>query len=110
MDRSFGNLVSIAVAFAALLLIYILANIFYRLCLSPIRKFPGPKLAAITRLYEGYYDLVKDGEWAFHIQNLHKQYGLPGTILIASWRLTGDRAYYSNYSIRSTYPRPGVLR
>jgi len=79
MERMFG-----IVAFAVLLLLYILANILYRLFLSPIRKFPGPKLAAITRLYEGYYDLVKDGQWAFHIQEMHKQYGMPYTIPTAS--------------------------
>lgn len=31
----------------------------YRLLLSPIRKFPGPRLAALTWWYEFYYDVIK---------------------------------------------------
>ncbi|KAI1146436.1 cytochrome P450 [Nemania diffusa] len=37
-------------------------------------RFPCPKLAAITRLYEGYYDLYQSGQYSFKIAELHKQY------------------------------------
>jgi hypothetical protein len=52
----------------------------YRLYFHPIARFPGPKLAALTRWYEFYYEIVKQGQMTFHIQDLHKKYG---TILIA---------------------------
>jgi hypothetical protein len=46
-----------------------------RLFLSPIRHIPGPKLAALTRWYEFYFEVVLKGQYTFHIQELHKRYG-----------------------------------
>jgi hypothetical protein len=65
----------LAVAFliSAILCLFCLA--VYRLYLSPIAKFPGPKVAAATYLYEGYYDVVKRGKYTFKIRDLHAQYG-----------------------------------
>lgn len=37
--------------------LYRIALVFYRLYLDPLSKFPGPKLAAATSLYEMYYDV-----------------------------------------------------
>jgi hypothetical protein len=48
----------------------------YRLFLSPLAQIPGPKLAAVTRLYEMYYDLVKEGQMPWKLQELHKHHGL----------------------------------
>lgn len=49
--------------------------VFYRLTLPPLAKFPGPPLAAITRWYEGYYDVIQDGQYTFKIRELHQIYG-----------------------------------
>ena len=54
---------------------YFVTLVFYRLYLSPIAKFPGPKLAAVTYLYEIYYDVVKRGKYTFKIRDLHARYG-----------------------------------
>lgn len=48
----------------------------YRLYLSPLAKFPGPKLAGMTRLYEGYYDIVLRGQYKMQVDKLHDQYGM----------------------------------
>ncbi|KAK5992086.1 N-acetyltryptophan 6-hydroxylase ivoC [Cladobotryum mycophilum] len=56
-------------------LIYVASFVFYRLVLHPLARFPGPKLAALTRYYEGYYDLVCNGQYTFKIAELHKIYG-----------------------------------
>ena len=49
---------------------------FYRLFLHPLAKFPGPKLAALTRYYEAYYDVMRNGQYTFKIAELHKEYGI----------------------------------
>lgn len=55
--------------------LYYLTLAVYRLYLHPLARFPGPKLAALTRWYEGYYDLYQSGQYTFKIAELHKQYG-----------------------------------
>ncbi|KAF2965905.1 hypothetical protein GQX73_g7677 [Xylaria multiplex] len=57
------------------LITYLAGTIFYRLTLHPLAGFPGPKLAAITRWYEGYYDIVLNGQYTFKIKELHDKYG-----------------------------------
>lgn len=58
---------------------FILASIairtLYRLCLHPLSKFPGPKLAASTHLYEFYFDVVCNGMFLWEIQKMHEKYG-----------------------------------
>ena len=56
-------------------LLYFSSLVVYRLYLSPLAKFPGPKLAAATYLFEIYYDVVKRGKYTFKIRDLHAQYG-----------------------------------
>lgn len=60
---------------AAGLVLYSIAGMVYRVYFSPLSKFPGPKLAAATLFYEGYYDVIKQGQYTFKIRELHKKYG-----------------------------------
>ncbi|KAI1146658.1 trichodiene oxygenase [Nemania diffusa] len=60
---------------SAILLMYLAGNILYRLTLHPLARFPGPKLAAITRWYEAYYDIILDGQYTSKIESLHRKYG-----------------------------------
>ena len=53
----------------------ILFGAIYRLYLSPISSFPGPKIAAVTLWYEFYYDVILDGQYLFHLRDLHARYG-----------------------------------
>ncbi|KAK6430774.1 hypothetical protein LTR95_013067 [Oleoguttula sp. CCFEE 5521] len=55
--------------------VYSLTKLFYRIFLHPIARFPGPRLAAATYLYEAYYDVWRDGQFLFHLDALHDQYG-----------------------------------
>jgi hypothetical protein len=43
--------------------------------LHPLSKFPGPKLAAASYLYEAWFDLVKVGRYSWEIKEMHKRYG-----------------------------------
>ncbi|KAJ9492516.1 hypothetical protein VN97_g701 [Penicillium thymicola] len=47
----------------------------YRLWLSPLAHFPGPKLAALTMWYEFYYHSFLEGQYTFRIAQMHRKYG-----------------------------------
>jgi len=47
----------------------------YRLLFHPLARFPGPKLAAVTTLYEGFYDIVYQGKYIWQIEKMHKKHG-----------------------------------
>lgn len=65
----------------SIVLLYTIYGIIYRLYLSPVAKFPGRKLAALTFWYEFYYDVVKRGEYVWEIQKMHEEYGMVQGIL-----------------------------
>lgn len=62
---------------AILGLTYTLSLIIYRLFLSPLAKFPGPRLAAVTGWVETYYQLVhgEGGQFIFVYREWHRKYG-----------------------------------
>ncbi|KAI0838317.1 cytochrome P450 [Hypoxylon sp. FL0890] len=47
----------------------------WRVWLGPLAHIPGPRLAALTHLYEAYYDVWLGGQYTFKIMELHKKYG-----------------------------------
>lgn len=55
--------------------LYLLGLGFYRLYLHPLAQFPGPKLAALSRWYEFYYEVIRKGNFTFHLPDLHRKYG-----------------------------------
>ncbi|MCJ1396993.1 hypothetical protein MMC11_000185 [Xylographa trunciseda] len=55
--------------------LYAVSVAIHRLYLSPLAKFPGPKLVALTYGVEQYYDIVKRGQYAFEIIKMHEKYG-----------------------------------
>lgn len=67
------NFIAIA---AAGLLLYVVCGATYRLYLSPLAKFPGRKLAALTLWYEFYHDYFRRGQYTWEISDMHEKYGM----------------------------------
>lgn len=65
----------LAACAATLAVVYGLSLSIYRLSFSPLAGFPGPKLAALTNLYEFYYDFFGKGRYIFEIKKMHDKYG-----------------------------------
>jgi hypothetical protein len=59
----------------SLLVLHLLSTAIYRLYLSPIAKFPGPRLAALSFWYEFYFDVIKGGQYTWEIGRMHDIYG-----------------------------------
>ena len=58
-----------------LLLLWFVAIVAKRLFFHPLSKFPGPYVAACSRWYEFYFDVIKHGTWVKQFPRLHKKYG-----------------------------------
>ncbi|KAK6440868.1 hypothetical protein LTR95_002910 [Oleoguttula sp. CCFEE 5521] len=82
-----GTSLTTSVLLALLLLsgLALLYSAIYRLYLSPLAKFPGPRLAALSSAYTFYYDVVKRGKLPWKLKRLHEQYG--PIIRITPWEL-----------------------
>ncbi|KAL9614041.1 MAG: hypothetical protein Q9167_001456 [Letrouitia subvulpina] len=73
-----------------------IAFVGYRLQLHPLAKFPGPKLAAITSLYEMYFDCFLGGKFSKKIDEMHAKYG--PIVRINPWELhIKDPAYFEEF-------------
>lgn len=60
---------------AGIPLLYCFVIAFYRIHLHPLKNFPGPKLAAVTKLYRAWFQIVQDGGQLKQWNILHEQYG-----------------------------------
>ena len=74
---------TIALIFCALLaslrLVYLVA---YRLFFHPLARVPGYKLAAITHLYEFWYDAILEGKYLWRIGDAHQKYGKMSILML----------------------------
>lgn len=53
---------------------FLILRIIYRLTIHPLARFPGPKLAAATTLYNAYHDILRPG-LIKQLPDLHQKYG-----------------------------------
>jgi len=114
------------VLLTAAFILYRLGIVVYRLCLHPLAKFPGPKIAGVTSLYEAYYEIVLNGQYSKKISELHDIYGESSKYLqvhVAKAKdsrtldcctrrieLINCRPHHPSHTTRTTYPRLQLLR
>ncbi|RPB13088.1 cytochrome P450 [Morchella conica CCBAS932] len=73
----------------------------YRLFLHPLSKYPGPRLAAASSVYEMYHDIVKKGDMTFHMDELHRKYGPIVRISPNKVRLRDSSAFHELHKVGS---------
>ena len=56
-------------------LLYLISRSIWFLYFSPLSHFPGPRLAAISYVYEFYFDAWQPGNYVWQIGKLHKRFG-----------------------------------
>jgi hypothetical protein len=56
-------------------LVGLVSRAIYLLYFHPLAKVPGRKLAALSRLYEFYWDCIKPGRYSFEMREMHERYG-----------------------------------
>lgn len=70
------NLPVVFLDFSAIsFIIYSLDLFVLRLCLSPLHRIRGPKLAVWSFWYEFYYNVFLQGRCTWKIAEVHKRYG-----------------------------------
>ena len=89
----------------AVAIVYGVSLVVYRLYLSPLADFPGPRLAAATQYYEMYYDVISGGGGNFthQIKEMHEAYGMLARYQGRKRRLTSTRSHCSHQSVRDTH-------
>lgn len=60
---------------AALTLVYIVFRTIYRLFFHSLSHIPGPWYAAVSSLYEFYWDCIQNGRYYHRIDEMHERYG-----------------------------------
>lgn len=74
--KDYGIYSVLTVAFGASLCVWGAILAIYRIYFHPLAKIPGPKIAAATRWYEFYYDVIKRGKYVYKIEEMHAKYGM----------------------------------
>lgn len=83
-DVDYGRIIS---GILVSVVLYRSCVVIYRLFLSPLAKFPGPKLAAATSLYEAFFDLYQSN-FPDVLAKLHDEYGKHTNVLVCQSSVT----------------------
>ncbi|KAL2179556.1 uncharacterized protein P884DRAFT_195125, partial [Thermothelomyces heterothallicus CBS 202.75] len=92
-------------ALVLLWIVYRIAVALYNISpFHPLSRFPGPKIAAASYLYEAYYDWILVGRYGKVIKRMHDKYG-------PIVRINPDELHCSDpYFTDQIYAGPGRIR
>jgi hypothetical protein len=110
LDPQIWTQINLIASFALILGLYFAILVLYRLWLSPIAKFPGPRVAAITGWYETYFDVVKKGRFLYEIEKMHAKYGESSRLMSGKVYLTRKcRSYREDQPMGTLHQRSRIL-
>ncbi|KFZ14842.1 hypothetical protein V502_05878 [Pseudogymnoascus sp. VKM F-4520 (FW-2644)] len=108
LTTAISGFATLSVTVLTLTVLYSLSLVVYRLYLSPLAQFPGPKLAAATNWYHKYFDLLAKrhgGQFPLEIKRMHEKYG--PIVRIAPDELhIDDPEYWQEVYCNSSAARP----
>lgn len=85
---------------------WVAAIAIYRIIFHPLAKIPGPKLAAITQLYQTYFSYIKnESRYYQKVEQLHKKYGPVVRITPDEVSLSDPENYSKIYHMGSKYSK-----
>lgn len=76
-SESIHTSVRCILALTSIWIAFHIAMAFYNVIYHPLRRIPGPKLAAATYIPELYWDVVRSGMYQRQILLMHEKYGMP---------------------------------
>lgn len=55
--------------------LFLVCRCVHRLYFHPLAHIPGPRIAALSRAYEFYHDVVRKGKYIWEVEKMHEKYG-----------------------------------
>lgn len=96
--RGVANLAAVWVTYRAAIALYNISPF------HPLYRFPGPRLARMSYLYEAYYDWILVGRYGKEIKRMHDKYGA-----FAENRVVRERRANISRPHREDQPRRAAL-
>ncbi|EXJ61096.1 hypothetical protein A1O7_05249 [Cladophialophora yegresii CBS 114405] len=84
---------------------FLVLRAVYRVTFHPLAKFPGPKLAAISSIYQAWYDLRPETSYIFEFARLHEKFGPIVRITPNQLHVFDIAAYNEIFKIGTRYAR-----
>jgi hypothetical protein len=75
-------------SFVTVSVIYVILRCVYNLYFHPLRKIPGPKMAAMCSWYDFYSDIIKGGTYLWQVKKMHDEYGTKSMHTLTACHLT----------------------
>lgn len=91
------------ISWSLLGLLYLVVLYVRRVYFHPLSKFPGPRLAALSRWYEFYFDVIKGGTLIKQFPALHQQYGSIVRISPEQLHVNDPEFYREVYNQQTNY-------
>ncbi|KAI9834921.1 MAG: hypothetical protein M1819_002644 [Sarea resinae] len=96
-------------ALFVLCLAVVVRNVLYNLYSHPLSRFPGPRLAAVTRFWKAYIECILQKSFLNELKQLHATYGDVVRVGPNELHFAAPSAYYDIYNNRNRWDKEESL-